>query len=215
MKRILGLQITVLLIFAILIGRLYQLQLVDAQADQYRYSTAVRVMRYLPMRPMRGEIFAGDGRTLLAQTVPIYTLAVRPADLPADPLSRAQVFAHLSQVIGITSTLIISPAAAFERDPVLHSDLVQGLGAEAIARAQRIEPPLTALLTVAPDQRPALDALTARYNQVVQFAPQTLDIDGAPALVSSPADLGDAHNFTGISVAVQPGAARRSRARAG
>jgi penicillin-binding protein 2 len=186
MKRIRGLQITVLLIFAILIGRLYQLQLVDAQADQYRYSTAVRVMRYLPMRPMRGEIFAGDGRTLLAQTVPIYTLAIRPADLPADPASRAQVFAHLSQTIGITSTLIISPAAALERDPVLRSDLVQGLGAEAVARAQRIEPPFTALLAVAPDQRPALDALTARYNQVVQFAPQTLDIDGAPALVSSP-----------------------------
>jgi penicillin-binding protein 2 len=186
MNRTLGLQIVVVLIFAILIGRLYQLQLVEAQADQFRYTTAVRAMRYLPTRPLRGEIFASDGQTLLAQTVPIYTVAIRPADLPADPASRAQVFAHLSQATGITSTLIVSPAVALDRDPVLRSDLIQGIGAEAVARAQRVEPPLTALLAMTPDQRAAIDELATRYNRLIQVESQSPTLDGAPAAISSP-----------------------------
>ncbi len=185
-NRILGLQITVILIFAILVGRLYQLQLVEAQADQFRYTTAVRVIRYLPMRPLRGEIFAGDGRTVLAQTVPIYTVAVRPADLPADPASRAQVFAYLSQAIGITSTLIVSPATALDRDPVLRSDLIQGLGADAVARAQRVEPPLTASLAITPDQRAAIDELVTRYDRLIQIATPSATLDTSPASASSP-----------------------------
>ncbi len=186
MRRIFGLQITILLIFSVLIGRLYHLQLVEAQADQFRYTTAVRVMRYLPVRPLRGEVFASDGRTLLAQTVPIYTVAVRPADLPSDPVSRAQVFAHLSQAIGITSTLIVSPAAALDTDPVLRSDLTQGLGAEAVARAQRIEPPLTASFMITPDQRAAIDELSARYERLLQVAMPSATLDGAPAATSLP-----------------------------
>ncbi len=184
MRRIFSLQITILLIFSVLIGRLYHLQLVEAQADQFRYTTAVRVMRYLPVRPLRGEVFASDGRTLLAQTVPIYTVAVRPADLPSDPVSRAQVFAHLSQAIGITSTLIVSPAAALDTDPVLRSDLTQGLGAEAVARAQRIEPPLTASFMITPDQRAAIDELSARYERLLQVSMLSATLDGAPAATS-------------------------------
>ena len=185
-SRLAGLQITALLIFAILVGRLYQLQLVEAQAEQFRYTTAVRVMRYLPMRPLRGEVFASDGKTLLAQTVPIYTVAVRPADLPADPVARAQVFAHLSQTIGITSTLIVSPAAALDRDPVLRSDLSQGLGAEAVARAQRVELPLTASFAVTPDRRAALDEFATRYHRLVQVEASPEALDNAPAPGPSP-----------------------------
>ncbi|MCS6937833.1 MAG: penicillin-binding transpeptidase domain-containing protein [Roseiflexaceae bacterium] len=185
-SRILGLQITVILIFAILIGRLYQLQLVEAQADQFRYTTEVRVMRYLPTRPMRGEIFASDGRTLLAQTVPIYAVAIRPADLPADPASRAEVLAHLSQAIGITSTLIVSPATALDRDPVLRGDLIQGLGADAVARAQRVEPPLKATLALTPDQRAAINDLTTRYGPLIEVDTQSAMLDSASAPASSP-----------------------------
>ncbi|MDW8147103.1 MAG: penicillin-binding transpeptidase domain-containing protein [Roseiflexaceae bacterium] len=185
-SRILGLQIAVILIFAILLGRLYQLQLVEAQADQFRYRTAVHVMRYLPVRPLRGEIFASDGRTLLAQTVPIYTLAVRPADLPADPASRAQVFAHLSQAIGVTSTLIVSPAIALDRDPLLRSDLIQGLGVETVASAQRIEPPLRAAFAITPDQRAAIDDLATRYHRLIRIEAPSAVFDSASASTSSP-----------------------------
>lgn len=63
MSRLLAPKIAVLLIFSILIGRLYQLQLVDAEADRFRYTVGERTTRYLPSRPMRGEVFASDGTT--------------------------------------------------------------------------------------------------------------------------------------------------------
>ncbi|HWQ12927.1 MAG TPA: peptidoglycan glycosyltransferase, partial [Roseiflexaceae bacterium] len=100
MNRLLAPKIAVLLIFSVLIGRLYQLQLVDAEADRFRYAVGERTTRYLPTRPMRGEVLAGDGVTLLAETVPIYSVSIRPADLPPrGSRERAEVFAQLSHLL--------------------------------------------------------------------------------------------------------------------
>jgi penicillin-binding protein 2 len=128
MNRLLVPKIAVLLIFSILIGRLYQLQMVDAVADQFRYTTEERTTRYLPLRPMRGEMLASDG-TLLAETVPIYSVSVRPADLPPrGSRERAEVFAQLSKLLDVPSTITVSPTATLAQDPALRSDLAQGLG---------------------------------------------------------------------------------------
>jgi penicillin-binding protein 2 len=121
-------RIIILILFTVLVGRLYQLQLVSAEADRYRYTTEVRTTRYMPLRPIRGEVLASDGRTLLAETAPIYRVSIRPADLPADAAERAEVFAHVSALLGMQNTLTISPALALSQDPVLQSDLQQGLG---------------------------------------------------------------------------------------
>lgn len=138
MSRLLLPKLITLLIFAALISRLYQLQLVDTEANRLRYATQVRTTRYLAIRPMRGEIFASDGTTLLAESVPIFTVAIRPADLPPEgSYQRAEGFAHLSQLLGITSTLILSPAIALEQDAVLRNDLIQGLGADVVEAARR------------------------------------------------------------------------------
>jgi penicillin-binding protein 2 len=128
MNRLVAPKILVLLIFAVLIGRLYQLQMVEEEADQYRYRTEERVTRYLPLRPLRGEVFAGDGTTLLAETVPIYAVSVRPADLPPRGTpERARVFAQLSQLLGMPGTLTVSPTTAIEREPSLRTALATGL----------------------------------------------------------------------------------------
>ncbi|MFO7170191.1 MAG: penicillin-binding transpeptidase domain-containing protein, partial [Chloroflexota bacterium] len=135
MNRLLAPKISVLVIFAILVGRLYQLQLVDEVADEFRYTTEERTTRYLPVRPMRGEVLAGDGETLLARTVPIYSVSVRPADLPPrGSRERAEVFAQLSKLLGVPSTLIISSTTALANDPALRSDLAQGLGLQGLDR---------------------------------------------------------------------------------
>ena len=106
-------KIVVLLIFVVLSARLYQIQMVDTDADRYRYSTSVNTTRYVPIRPIRGEIFASDGETLLAENMPIYTVAIQVSDLPPEgSVARTQVFAQLSQVLGITNTLTISPIFA-------------------------------------------------------------------------------------------------------
>jgi penicillin-binding protein 2 len=174
MNRLILPKLAVLLILVALVGRLYQLQLVPDEANRFRDSTRARTTRFLPVRPIRGEIFAGDGKTLLAESVPIYTVSVRPADLPSSreqPQLRAEVFAQLSQLLGISNTLMISPALALEQDPVLRNDLTQGLGADIVVAAQRHEtrPPLA--LRIAQDQREQAAALAQRYRPLVDFRP--------------------------------------------
>src|SRR4029078_7733590 len=108
MNRLILPKLAVLLILFALVGRLYQLQLVPDEANRFRDSTRARTTRFLPVRPVRGEIFASDGKPLLAQRVPICTVPVRPADLPSSreqPHLRAEVFAQLSQLLGISDTL--------------------------------------------------------------------------------------------------------------
>src|SRR5690349_17451168 len=164
MNRLILPKLAVLLILVALIGRLYRLQLVPDEADRYRDSTRARTIRFLPVRPIRGEVFASDGKTLLAESVPIYTVSVRPADLPSredQPHQRAQVFAQLGQLLAISSTLTISPSMMLDQDAVLRNDLTQGLGADIVAAARRhkLSPPIRLPLT--PSQRAAAAALVA------------------------------------------------------
>src|SRR5215216_1825072 len=108
MNRLLLPRLLALLVLVALVGRLYQLQLVTDEAERYRDSTRSSTARFLPVRPTRGEIFAADGKTLLAESVPIYTVSIRPADLPdrqTEAHQRNEVFARLSQLLGISNTL--------------------------------------------------------------------------------------------------------------
>ena len=194
MNRLILPKLAVLLILVVLIGRLYQLQLVPDEADRFRDLTRARTTRFLPVRPIRGEVFAGDGKTLLAESVPIYTVSVRPADLPsreAQPQQRAEVFTQLSQLLGISTTLTISPALALDQDVVLLNDLTQGLGPDIVAAAQRHElsPPIR--LPLAPAQRADAAALVARYRPELDFLiadararPYIDDVKSIPAMIS-------------------------------
>ena len=162
MNRLILPKLLALLVLVALVGRLYQLQLVSDEADRYRDSTRTRTTRFLPVRPTRGEIFAADGKTLLAESVPIYTASIRPADLPdrvTEAHERNEVFARLSQLLGISNTLTISPALALDQDAVLRNDLTQGLGAPAVAAAQRVEVNPPAVLRLTADQRIGAAAL--------------------------------------------------------
>ena len=153
MNRILAPKIAILLIFSILAGRLYQLQLVPEEADRFRYSTEERTTRYLPMRSMRGEVLASDGRTLLAETVPIYSVSIRPADLPPrGSAARAEVFAQLSKLLGVAGTVTLTATADLARDATLRSDLTQGLGG-LVPTAQPANQPAGALLAGPIDRR--------------------------------------------------------------
>jgi penicillin-binding protein 2 len=201
MNRLLVPRIAVLLMFAILIGRLYQLQLVDTEVSRLQSQAEQQYTRTLPVRPLRGEIFAGDGTTLLAESVPIYTVAIRPADLdraaPAGSSERTEMFARLSQLLGITSTLTISPATALEDDPILAGDLQQGLGAETVARAQRhtVEMPLS--IPITPNQSAGVVALLQQYGDIMQYEMPEAPAVSRPALGAALAELGGALEIGG------------------
>jgi penicillin-binding protein 2 len=208
MNRLILPKLAVLLILVALIGRLYQLQLIPDEADRFRDSTRARTTRFLPVHPIRGEVFAGDGKTLLAESVPIYTVSVRPADLPSrqqQPHERAEVFAQLSQLLGISTTLTISPVLALDQDTVLLNDLRQGLGADVVAAAQRHEfsPPLRLPLT--PSQRADAATLVARYQPTLSFPAgsaastisNTLEISPATSLQTNQALRSDLARLVG------------------
>jgi penicillin-binding protein 2 len=181
MNRLLVPKLAVLLLLVVLVGRLYTLQLVDSEASRLRYSTGSVTTRYLPVRPLRGEIYASDGKTLLAESVPIYTVSIRPADVKQaikEAKDRSQqvhdeLYMRLDHILGITGTLTISPAVALEQNASLASDISQGLGAAAVATAKRQSAPRALQFTVPPAQSAAALTLTEQYTPVVQLAPTT------------------------------------------
>ncbi len=181
MNRLLVPKLAVLLLLVVLVGRLYTLQMVDSEASRLRYSTGSVTTRYLPVRPLRGEIYASDGKTLLAESVPIYTVSIRPADVQQAIRAagdhgaevRDKLYMRLGQILGITSTLTISPAAALEQNASLASDISQGLGAAVVATAKRQSAPRALQITVPSAQSASALALTQQYTPVVQLAPTT------------------------------------------
>ncbi len=124
MQRILVLRVLLLLIVMVLIGRLYQLQLVDSDTRRYGSTVEDITTRYIPVLPRRGEILARDGTTLLAESVPIFSIAVLPGYLPArGSVRRTMVLGQLAQLSEHASTLIVSPASALQQNPDLRYNL--------------------------------------------------------------------------------------------
>lgn len=200
--RLLMPKIVVAFIFFVLIGRLYQLQLVDAEAARYRYSTTSNTTRYVPIRPFRGEVYASDGRTLLAESSAIYTVAIRVSDLPAEgTFARARVFAELSQVLGITNTLTISPAIVLQNDKVLRDALKTKLSDVALDDFRRTRRMLPMQLPVPNDALFGVTQIIERHAPLARYVPRynapivsddaalLRDVDSALSDLSSALDI--------------------------
>ena len=206
-------KLIVFIVFSVLMGRLYQLQLVQTEADRHTYSTSVNTTRYVPIRPIRGEIFASDGTTLLAESMPIYTVAIRVSDLPPeDSPERAKVYAQLSQVLGMTNTLTISPAIVLDNDKVLREALQKSLTDVNVRSFVRTDQTLPMRITVDADHLFGATQIVERHAPIARFIPRwnapirnndaalLRDVDSALA------DLSSALEITGtlvISPAVQ------------
>jgi penicillin-binding protein 2 len=166
-------KLIVLAIFVALIGRLYQLQVVNTEADRYRYSTTVNTTRYVPIRPFRGEIYASDQQTLLAESMPIYTVAIRVSDLPPQGSDeRADVFARLTQVMGITSTLTISPAIVLENDQVLRERLQESLSEVVLQGFTRNTTMLPLTIPVDDEELFGVTQIIERHAPVARYVPR-------------------------------------------
>ncbi len=109
MNRLVVFRILILLFFVIMSTRLWTLQIkqnavLTEQAQQYTTHT-------ISSRPLRGEILASDGQTRLAESLPAYTIAIRPDQLPrtSKPWERQQVFARLTDMLHLPSAMVLSP----------------------------------------------------------------------------------------------------------
>ncbi len=167
MPRLIALRALLLIVVVVLVGRLAQLQLADTDSRRYGNDPAVNSRRYLTVQPRRGEILAADGRTLLAESVPIYSIAVVPGSLPSDAREgerRDQVLARLAQIAGLASTLTITPSSALNSAPGLRAELRE-LGPISALEATQ---PLT--VTVAPADALRAFEVSRTYSDVVTIS---------------------------------------------
>jgi penicillin-binding protein 2 len=177
MHRLVALRFLLLLIVAILIGRLYQLQLLDNETWGYSSTIEENTTRYLAVQPRRGEILANDGNTLLAESVPTFSVAVRTGNLP--PLfseQRAYVLGELAQISALTSTLVLSPTHSVQHNQQLYNQLKQVVGEDVLQEyvapavsASDVVTAEAALLNVQPAQTLSALQLAQTYSSTLTF----------------------------------------------
>ncbi|NTW03818.1 MAG: peptidoglycan glycosyltransferase, partial [Oscillochloris sp.] len=164
MPRLIVLRVALLLIVVVLVGRLYEIQIFSGDQQRFGDTPEMTTRRYLTVPPRRGEIFAADGKTLLAESVPIYNIAIVPGRLPSrkdEPERRTMVLARISQIAALTSTLTLSPTNALDSHAGLRDELSQ-IGPLPDLTAS---PSLT--VTVAPDNTIRALSLAQTYSDVL------------------------------------------------
>ena len=111
-----------LVVFVAMLARLYSLQFGE-HATSSREFIEETVTRIEYLVPRRGEIFASDGRTLLAASEPESVVGILQEALPKKKLERDAVFLQLSSVLPFTDTFTISPTTALLHHPELARDV--------------------------------------------------------------------------------------------
>jgi len=106
--RLTATRVLLLLIFALLIYRLWQLQIVEGA--RFRQAADVNRQRTLPTAPLRGRIFDRDGH-ILADKVPSFSVLAMAEDLPEEEEDRTRMFDRLCTLLQCPGTLVIDPAA--------------------------------------------------------------------------------------------------------
>ena len=106
--------VAAVLLFGLLAGRLFQLQVVEGA----RYAAQAAAARTIevPIRSSRGLIFDREGRPIAVNT-PSWTLYARPADLPGDEAARRAVLARASSLSGVGLSVLRDRLAAFRGSP--------------------------------------------------------------------------------------------------
>ncbi|RRR70680.1 MAG: peptidoglycan glycosyltransferase [Candidatus Viridilinea halotolerans] len=165
-SRLLTWRILLIIVVVIMSARLYQLQMVNSESNRFGIDPEATTRRNVMVGPRRGEIFAADGATLLAESVPIYSLAVVPGRLPdarQQPWERAEVFARLGHVTQLSATLTLTPTTVLVERPALRR-MLQDLGPLPPLDGTA---PLT--LTIAPEYSLRALDLTRTYSDVLSF----------------------------------------------
>lgn len=130
--------IAVFLIFGVLLGKLYYLQVVRG-AEYYGTAEGNRI-RSIPVIPARGVIFDNFGRRL-AYNVPDFALFVVPADLPETQEQEDVMFKKLAQILGESHFDLVERFSHVPRTSTEPVEIMRGLSRDqAIAAASESGP---------------------------------------------------------------------------
>jgi penicillin-binding protein 2 len=159
--RFVAASVAAILLFGLLAGRLFQLQIV--QGSHYAAQAVAARTIEVPIPAPRGLIFDRNGRPI-AVNVPAWTLYARPADLPTGEAARADVLERAAALSGIEVSVVRQRLAAFNGSPY---DLVP-LGTDLSRDA--------ALLIA--EQKDALPGISVGAEARRQYLDETGALDG-------------------------------------
>jgi len=122
--RLIAFAVTAALLFAMLGGRLFQMQVVSGTLYADR-AVAARTIE-MPIKAPRGLIFDRTGRPV-AINVPSWTVEAIPADLPADASQRDAVLARVASSTGAQAAGLQQRLSAYHGSPYDQVPLVRGI----------------------------------------------------------------------------------------
>jgi penicillin-binding protein 2 len=104
--RLTATRLVLLVIFALLVSRLWYLQIVEGA--RFREAADVNRVRTVPTAPLRGRIFDRDGN-ILAENVPSFAVMANAQDLPESEPARTAMFDRLCTLLQCPGTLLVDP----------------------------------------------------------------------------------------------------------
>ncbi len=120
--RFIAFGVIAVILFSIIAGRLFQLQVIEGAVRAEQAEAAHSVTMAVPSQ--RGLVFDREGRPLIVN-VPTWTVGVRPADLPAH--RRQAVLDRVAALTGQTATDLETKLGAFNGSPFDLVPLVDGI----------------------------------------------------------------------------------------
>jgi penicillin-binding protein 2 len=124
--RFLAFGVITAVLFTVIAGRLFQLQVVEGAVRAEEAAAAHSVAVAIPSQ--RGLVFDREGRPLVVN-VPTWTVAIRPADLPDH--RRAAVLRRVAEVTAIPAADLAARLDAFIGSPFYLVPVAEDIGREA------------------------------------------------------------------------------------
>ena len=160
--RLIAFALTATLLFTILGGRLFQMQVLNGTLYADR-AVAARTVE-LPIKAPRGLIFDRTGRPV-AVNVPSWTVEAIPADLPTDARARGAVLARVASSTGSRAATLRQRLNAFHGSPYDQVPLLRG-----ITRDQAL------LLS---ERASAIPGIVVQVDPVRQYLDEAGKVDGS------------------------------------
>lgn len=163
MNRLVVFRISILLVFVTLVSQLWWLQF--KEGEDLSQNALGNTRRRLYERPLRGEIYASDGTTILAESLPSYTIAILRSQLPKETADKHNMFAWLDDLLHFQSSLVVKTSEQLSYEPRLKQDL------ELLTGPFETPPPITEPFTITVPISRSMDALALSrvYTETVLF----------------------------------------------
>jgi penicillin-binding protein 2 len=162
--RFVAASVAAVLLFGLLAGRLFQLQVVDG-ARYAAQAAAARTIE-MPIPAPRGLIFDREGRPIAVNT-PAWTLYGRPADLPIGQSARDTVLERAATLSGIGVGTLRQRLAAFSGSPYDLVPLGTGLSRDAALLIAEAKDQLPGITVGAEARREYLDETGALNGELL------------------------------------------------